>query len=225
MKRYTICAALFAVLLTGCGGYTEQNAAADIAAEQNAAEQIVHGVVVTDDAGRTGYYDSNGIFIPDPSNSGRAEFDEPAAETHTEAADVQEQNPAETGPYNTEDWYVLPWEEYFSVFGIRPLPETIGSYTLQQWATDARFDIRERTAFQYTGEDGSEGLTVYISAESEFEIGEDQILLHHAEENSIEAEFTVYKAHITMLSKETPVQDIDKLAELAKELKSYLVIQ
>lgn len=236
MKRYAVFALLSAAMLTGCGAYTDQNAAADIAEQQYtdpefAAESAAEtgtkpppGVPATDDAGRTGYYDTNGIFIPDPSNSIRpADSGEP--QTFTEACDVQEQNPAETGPYNTEDWYVLPAEEYFSVFGIRPLPEQLGDYTLEPPAPDARYDIRVRTPFRYTDADGNTALTVYIGAETEFSLQEDQILLHHAADGGAAAEFISGKAQISLQAVNMQLQELERLKTLAQELKSFLVIQ
>ena len=170
--------------------------------------------------GQTPVTDQNGYSSDTGSESAEAE-------TGTEAVSVGKEELFPAGPYDAEEWHAVSAAQYFAELGIRQVPETLGGYTLK-WDPDANFDMRGRNAFLYRDEAGENVLIVYISSESEHEIEEDQILLHHADDDSTAAEFHVQKAHITMQSMNAALRDLNQLSTmqaLAKELKSALMIQ
>ena len=218
MKKYVILP-LAALLLTGCGAQNLTQDTAENVAEEQASAAAQGGAAVTDFAGRTGYIDENGIFIPDPSNSGISSVE--SDETHTDTA--EELPLFTTGPYDAEEWHALSAAEYFEALGIRPMPDPFDELTLG-WDPDAKFDMRGRNAFLYFDETDKKVLTVYLSAESEFELEDGEILIHHAEDGQA-ADFLAGKAHVTVLGSGMTTKDLDTLKTYAKDLQKYLPLQ
>ena len=238
MKKYVILP-FAALLLTGCGARNlTQDTAADVAAESgdadmqdqakdtegNAALDFASAAEQdrawgTDDAGRTGYYDENGSFIPDPNYSVRPP--EESVETYTEANESQ---PIfQPSPYDEDEWHHLSAAEYFESLSIRPMPDPFDELTLT-WDPDAEYDIRGRYAFLYFDEADKKVLTVYLSLESEFELEDGEILMHHADDGQA-ADFCVGKAHVTVLGNGMTTKDLDTLKTYAQDLQKYLPLQ
>lgn len=152
MKKYGALFVLSALLLAGCGAeYTAGQTAAEIA-EQPAAEINAAETGVTDPAGRTGYIDSNGIFIPDPSNSGRPD-DFADEETVTEAYPADDTAPAADYGQKSAEQYQnqnenrqMRADAFCRALQINPLPEKLGGCTLQI-DPDARFDPDKYTGY------------------------------------------------------------------------------
>lgn len=234
MKKYGALFVLSALLLAGCGAeYTAGQTAAE-SAEQPAAEINAAETGVTDPAGRTGYIDSNGIFIPDPSNSGRPD-DFADEETVTEAYPADDTAPAADYGQKSAEQYQnqnenrqMRADAFCRALQINPLPEKLGGCTLQI-DPDARFDPDKYTGydegyytFPYVNESGDRELCVDIKQKNSFALECEPAFYAASEEIPTQAIFVSGNALIVFRAENYDPDDAERMSELTDTLAAAL---